>query len=330
MKNISNIVEVENLHKVFVAAKPLHKQFITPLERGVRVDAIKDVSFAIKSGQILGIVGPNGAGKTTMLRIMADLLEPTTGVVRLCGKVLNTANRDLCRRIGYVSSDERSFFWRLTGRENLEFFGRLYGLSSKEARTRTQELITEFSFAAKADQLFRDYSAGMRRKIAIMRALVHLPAVLLFDEATNSLDPQSAAMVKRAVRAYVSNTKSCAAAWSTHRLEEISEICDRVITIDAGMICYDGKIHDFCIKNQPYSDYVLKAMNLNGSFEPFRQRVSPSIHTDASQNGDVAEFVFHQISGQQFAHIVTMAVKEYEAYIMFAGCIQKQPVLIGK
>ena len=329
MKNMSNIIEVENLQKYFVTAKPLHKQFATPLERGVRVDALRDVSFAIKSGQILGVVGPNGAGKTTLFRIMADLLEPSGGMVRLCGKALNTANRDLCRRIGYVSSDERSFFWRLTGRDNLEFFGRLYGLSSKEAKTRSHELLTEFSFAAKADHLFRDYSAGMRRKVAIMRALLHRPAVLLFDEATNSLDPQTAAMVKKAVRAYVSNTTSCAAAWSTHRLEEISEICDRVITIEAGTVRYDGKMHDFCIKNQPHSDYVLKAMNLNGSSEIFRQKISSSIRMDVSQEGDVTEFVFRQISGQQFAHIVTMAVKEYEAYIVFAGCIQKQQTLIG-
>lgn len=319
-----NIVEVENLQKHFVTARPLYKQLVTPFERGARVDAIREVSFAIKSGEILGVVGPNGAGKTTLFRIMADLLEPSSGVVRLCGKALNAANRDLCRSIGYVSSDERSFFWRLTGRDNLEFFGRLYGLSSRESKTRTDELLNEFSFTAKADHLFRDYSAGMRRKLAIMRALVHRPSILLFDEATNSLDPQSAAMVKKTVRAYISNAKSYAAAWSTHRLEEISEICDRVIMIEAGTIRYDGKMHDFCIRNQPHLDYVLKVTNLNGFSGTFRQRISPSIHTDVSRDGDMTEFVFHQISGQQFAHIVTMAVKEYEAYIVFAGCVQKR------
>jgi len=239
------VVEIRNVTKKFFVTKPFYKRMLNPFGVRKKIFALKDVSFGIEAGQILGVVGPNGAGKTTLIKILADVLEADSGRIMLCGRELHKYNRCLRSRIGYVSSDERSFFWRLTGRQNLEFFGRLYGLSAKETLGRVPQILEEFNFEKRADQLFRDYSTGMRKKIAVMRALLHQPQIVLLDEVTNSLDPASAGMVKTFIRKYVSGQAYCASIWSTHRLEEIAEVCDKVIIIENGKVCFYGCIDSF-------------------------------------------------------------------------------------
>jgi ABC-2 type transport system ATP-binding protein len=239
------VIEVEGLRKYFEIESPLYKQLVFWVNGKRQICALKDISFCIDAGQVVGIVGPNGAGKTTLLRILADLLEPDSGKVKLCEKQLNRNNHELRRLVGYVPSDERSFFWRLSGKDNLEFFGRLYGLYAKEAKKRTSRLLSLFDFEKHAKRLFRDYSAGMRKKVAIMRALLHRPRLLLLDEVTNSLDPDSAMCIRFLVREYVNYLRGCAALWSTHRLQETTEICDRIIMIKEGRIHYDGTTNSF-------------------------------------------------------------------------------------
>lgn len=327
---IPKAIEVENLGKSFVLERPLYKHLFTPFEAGQKVCALRRINFSIESGEILGVVGPNGAGKTTLLRILAGLLEPSIGSVKLCGRQLKAKSRRLRGSIGYVSGNERSFFWRLTGRENLEFFGRLYGLSGKETRERTLHILKQFGFEEKSDQLFRDYSTGMRKKIALMRVLLHQPCIMLLDEVTNSLDPKSAKMVKDLVREYISNGKYRAAVWSTHRLEEIAEICDQVIMIEEGNITFDGQLGDFRNKEPQKGDYLLKAKNINGQFEAFCRQFRRTMKVNAIRNGNVSKFVFSDISGEDFGHIITMAVKNYGAYVIFAGCFEKKNKLIFK
>ena len=162
------ILEALNFKKTYLRHLPFYKQILLPLARRERIKALDSVSISMESGQILGVVGPNGAGKTTLLRILADILEQDTGTVSICGLRLGKKGYQIRGRIGYVSSDERSFFWRLTGKENLEFFARLYNLSAGQAKKRTAQLIRQFAFEDKADQLFRDYSSGMRKKVSLI------------------------------------------------------------------------------------------------------------------------------------------------------------------
>lgn len=239
------VVEVQDLTKHFVVEPPLYKQLLAPFVTKQKTLVLERVSFSIKPGEILGVVGPNGAGKTTLLRMLADLLEPDGGWIAVCGQRLNKRKCHLRRHIGYVSSDERSFFWRLSGRQNLEFFARLYGVRRSEARTRINALLETFDVANKANQLFLRYSTGIRKKFALIRAFVHQPPVVLLDEVTNSLDPHSAQSVKSWVRAYISRHDRGAALWSTHRLEEISEICDKVLLIKNGATKFYGSVGDF-------------------------------------------------------------------------------------
>lgn len=237
------VVEAENLKKHFTVERPLYKQVFAPFAAKKMIHALKGINLCIKTGEILGIVGSNGAGKTTLLKILAGLLEADSGYLRLFGKELNG---ECCLRahIGYVSSDDRSFFWRLTGIQNLEFFAGLYGIRRQVARKRIAELLPLFSLEKKATELFRDYSTGTRKKFSLIRAMIHEPRILLLDEATNSLDAPSAQRVKSLVREYVSTKSGCAAVWSTHRLGEISEICDLALVISKGVVKFFGSVSE--------------------------------------------------------------------------------------
>jgi ABC-2 type transport system ATP-binding protein len=239
----SIVVEAENLKKYFAVDRSLYEQVLAPFAAKKIVRALDGVSFSIERGEILGIVGPNGAGKTTLLRILANLLEADRGRVKLCGQELNNECHARAH-IGYVSCDERSFFWRLSGKQNLEFFAGLYGLSKQLARKRIAQLLDKFGLEEKAAELFRDYSTGTRKKFALARALTHQPRVLLLDEVTNSLDVPSAQSVKALVREYVSVQPGRVAVWSTHRFEEIGEICDKVLVISEGRMKFFGTIND--------------------------------------------------------------------------------------
>jgi len=259
----SVIIDARDLKKHFVMERSLHRQVLAPFAAKKMICALKGVSFSLKSGEILGVVGPNGAGKTTLLRILADLLEPNSGWVALCGQRLTKGRCHLRSKIGYVSSDERSFFWRLTGKQNLKFFSCLYGVSRSEARNRIRAMLDMFALEEKANQLFRDYSTGIRKRFALARALIHQPNVLLLDEVTNSLDPPSAQSVKSLVREYISSRNGCCGVWSTHRLEEIDEICDKVLIINKGR----AKIFDSVSELKSKGGYKVayaKDKNLNG------------------------------------------------------------------
>lgn len=228
------VLESKNLNKTFFVDPPLYKQVLSPFAKKQRVKALVSISLSIESGNILGIVGPNGAGKTTLLRILADILDADEGKISICGQRMNKNSFEIRSKIGYVSSDERSFFWRLTGRENLEFFARLYGIGKAQATIRIEELLNQFNLMKKSIQLFRDYSTGTRKKFSLVRALIHRPKVLLLDEVTNSLDTISTERVKLLVREYISHHPGCCAIWSTHRFEEVYEICDKILVIERG------------------------------------------------------------------------------------------------
>ena len=259
----TTIVEARDLKKFFVLDRSLLEQVFTPFAAKRSVCVLNGICFSVEPGKILGIVGPNGAGKTTLLRILADLLEPDSGWVALCGQRMNSNKYSLRSKIGYVSCEERSFFWRLTGRQNLEFFARLYGVPKTEIHKKIRAMLNMFALERKADQLFRDYSTGMRKKFALARALIHQPNILLLDEITNSLDPQSTQSIKAIVRDYVSSRKECCGVWSTHRLEEIGEICDEVLIINEGCAKYFESVSELT-KRCDYECGFLKDINLKG------------------------------------------------------------------
>jgi ABC-2 type transport system ATP-binding protein len=154
--------------------------------------AVDGVSFGIRAGEIFGLLGPNGAGKTTTIRMLCTLLEPTSGTATVNGYDVLRQTNLVRKSLGAVLTGERSIYWKLTGRENIAYFAALYHIPPAAARTRIDELLARLDLSGRADEYVERYSSGMKQRIAIAKALLANPPVLLLDEPTIGLDPQSA------------------------------------------------------------------------------------------------------------------------------------------
>jgi ABC-2 type transport system ATP-binding protein len=210
--------------------------------RGPRrvLDALVDVSLQVSQGEIFGLVGRNGYGKTTLIKCICSLLEPTRGSVRVLGHDTVHATRALRRELGYVSADERSFYWRLTGNQNLAFFARLQGLDPSTARRRIGELAERFEASALLPRRFHEYSTGNRQRLSLVRALLHAPKVLVLDEPTRSLDPFAAANLRRALSAWVREDARRSVLVTSHNLAEVEELSHRVGVMTRGRLAECG------------------------------------------------------------------------------------------
>ncbi len=200
-------------------------------ERFVAVDGIE---LRVEQGEIFGMLGPNGAGKTTTMRILATLLLPTSGAARVLGIDVREQPREVRRRFGAVLSGERSLYWKLTARENLEYFAALYHLPPRRTRERIESVLDAVKLTDRADDYVERYSMGMRQRLVLARALLPDPPLLLLDEPTVGLDPQAARDMRERVLELRSEGKTVLL--TTHYMEEADQLCDRVAIIDHGRI----------------------------------------------------------------------------------------------
>jgi ABC-2 type transport system ATP-binding protein len=203
--------------------------------RGAGEDAVAGLDISIERGTIHGILGPNGAGKTSTLSMLCGLLSPTSGRVRFSDDIDATAVK---RSIGFVPQD-LALYPGLTGRENLAFFGRLYGVTGKAARKRIDALLDMAGLADRADEPIRRYSTGMKRRLNLAAGLVHSPPILLLDEPTVGIDPQSRNRILEAVLDL--RTSGASILYTTHYMEEASRLCDVVSIMDRGRILLEGE-----------------------------------------------------------------------------------------
>src|SRR5687767_10976900 len=196
--------------------------------------AVNGVDLQIKRGEIFGLLGPNGAGKSTTIRMLCTLLEPTSGTAQVNGFDIVKQANDVRRSLGTVLAGERSIYWKLTGRENLEYFAALYHIPAEIAKNRVEELIERMEIKDRANELVEKYSTGMRQRIAIAKALLARPPILLLDEPTLGLDPQAA----RRVRELIAELKQegHTILLTTHYMEEADQLSDRIGIIDTGKI----------------------------------------------------------------------------------------------
>ena len=232
----------ERLSKVYVKRRSLPEIAARPFRRAERITALAGLSLETRAGEIFGILGPNGAGKTTFLKILAGLILPTAGRALVGGIDVARHDQAVKRSIGFVTSDERSFYWRLTGLENLEFFGRLYGLSAAQARSIGRSLLQVMEMEALADRQFMSYSTGMKQRLAIARALLHDPPVLCLDEPTRSLDPIAAKHLRRFVIERLNRERGKTVLLATHNLQEAEEMCGRLVVLDRGRVLRQGSL----------------------------------------------------------------------------------------
>lgn len=202
--------------------------------------AVDEVSLDVKEGEVFGLLGPNGAGKTTLIKMLCTLLLPSSGTAVVCGYDVVQAARRVRETIGLVASDERSFYWRLTGRQNLRFFAALHGLHGKAPESVIEELAELLNLRDVLDQRFAEYSTGMRQRLAIARGLIKRPRVLFMDEPTKGVDPLNTQALLTLIRDGVAGHLGKTILITTHMLSEAEQICDRVAIMDRGRIMACG------------------------------------------------------------------------------------------
>ncbi len=199
--------------------------------------AVDTVSLRVKAGEVLALLGPNGAGKTTTIRMLTSILRPTQGWAQVAGYDVVRQSAQVRAAVG-VLTEQHGLYMRMPADEYLDFFGQIYGLDPVVRRERIQKLLSEFSLLQDRKRRVGEYSKGMRQKLALARALLHEPPVLLLDEPTSAMDPESARLVRDAIRSLRSAERAIIIC--THNLAEAEELADQIAIIRRGRIVAKG------------------------------------------------------------------------------------------
>jgi ABC-2 type transport system ATP-binding protein len=259
---------------------------LLPFQKKKWVVATDNISLNIKEGEFFGLLGPNGAGKTTLVKLLCCLVIPNSGTAQIFGHDILKEEAEVKKLVGLVTADERSFYWRLTGRENLQFHAALYKLKKNEAEKRINELLVMLEMTDKADVRFQNYSTGMRQKLAIARGLLSGPRILFVDEPTRSLDPVSARNVRQFFKEKVSGMGSTVVL-ATHNLNEAEQLCDRLAIIAHGQVKALGSVPELRSVFQTKESCELKVGHFTESLIPWFCGIEGVIdcHLKSRQNG---------------------------------------------
>jgi ABC-2 type transport system ATP-binding protein len=201
--------------------------------------AVDRVNLDVKSGEVLALLGPNGAGKTTTLRMLTSVLSPTMGWARVAGYDVVTQSAEVRAHVG-ILTEQHGLYGRMSADEYLDFFGQIYHMEASTRRKRTDELLGQFGLGAEHKRKIGEYSKGMRQKLALARALYHNPPVLLMDEPTSAMDPESARLVRDAIQGLRSANRAIIIC--THNLSEAEELSDQIAIIHKGRIITSGAV----------------------------------------------------------------------------------------
>ncbi|MFD2169386.1 ATP-binding cassette domain-containing protein [Tumebacillus lipolyticus] len=210
--------------------------------------AVNELSFSAQQGEVIGMLGENGAGKTTTLRMIATVLKPTKGEILVGGKNVVHNPEAVRKQIGILFGGETGLYDRLTARENIAYFGKLYGLDNALIKQRTESLANRFDMTRYLDKRVGGFSKGMKQKTAIARSLVHDPSVVLFDEPTSGLDITSANVIRQLIGEFKEEGRTVI--FSSHIMSEVERLCDRVVIIHRGTLQYNGTLETLYQQNQ--------------------------------------------------------------------------------
>lgn len=250
-------IETDNLTKKYPVIKGYGGLLLHPF-RKKEIVAVNKVNIQIKKGELFGLLGSNGAGKTTLIKILCTLVLPTSGRAFVNGMKVTKDGKRIRKIIGYVVGDERSFYWRLTGRQNLKFFAKLNNIAHREAGLRIEKLLSDTELTRDADKMVKDYSTGMRKKLAIARGLLTNPEIIFMDEPTNGLDPISAQKVRRLIREKFVGEEKKTVVFATHNLHEAEELCDRIAIIHGGEEQISGTVEEIKRKFNSDKKYIIE------------------------------------------------------------------------
>ena len=223
-------IEVNHLTKTFQNPAP----FLSSRKPSRVTKALNAVNLSINDGEIFVLLGPNGSGKTTLIKILCTLMLPDSGRVTIAGFDLIQQARSVRPLVSLVFGDEQSFYWRLTGRQNLEFFAALYGLSKKQAKKKINEAEKVLQLPD-LDKGYQTYSTGMRQHLALARIFFHDAKIIFMDEPTRSLDPNARARLRDLIQT-LRRTQNRTFFLSTHDTLEAGELADRIAILDQGEI----------------------------------------------------------------------------------------------
>jgi ABC-2 type transport system ATP-binding protein len=237
------------------------------------VQAVRGVDLEVRAGEIFGFLGPNGAGKTTTMRMLSTLLDPTSGSATVCGYDLRREPEKVRRQIGYVGQ-KGGAEPRESGREILVLQGRLYGMSKAEAQKRATELIERLDLDLFADRLVKTYSGGQRRRLDIAVGMMHRPRLLILDEPTTGLDPQSRARIWDDVRRL--RAEGVTIFLTTHYMDEADVLCDRLAIMDNGKIV--GEDTPNALKQRIAGDIISLGLNVQNLQNGTGARVKATLH----------------------------------------------------
>ncbi len=272
-------VEIKGLGRTF-SQKPKKGEKKTP------VVALRDVNLEVHEGELFGLLGPNGAGKTTLIKILSTLLLPSSGDAKVHGhSVINEANK-IRYHINMVCGGESSGYGLLTVRENLWMFSQFYGMPSKFAKERIEELLGVMNLTDKGDAKVRTLSTGMRQKMNMVRGFMTDPAIIFLDEPTLGLDVQTSRQIRAFVREWVREKPNRTVLLTTHYMMEADEMCDRMAIIDNGTVlaCDTPLNLKKMVKHE--SVVILEATGLKGAVDlsAVKGVHGTDQHTDATTN----------------------------------------------
>jgi ABC-2 type transport system ATP-binding protein len=228
-------ISINHLSKTYPVPFARLKSFLRRKTKAP-VEALRDVSFAVYRGEIFGLIGRNGAGKTTLTKIVATLVQPTKGTVTVNGFDSVDNDEKVRMQVGLSGAEERSFYWRLTSEQNLLFFARLYGMRDRMAKRRIAELFAQLELEDAVRKRFGELSTGNKQRLAVARALLPSPPVLLLDEPTRSLDPLAASRMRELIKSLALQDPPVTILFTSHNLAEVETLCSRVAIISAGAI----------------------------------------------------------------------------------------------
>ncbi|MCP8315535.1 MAG: ATP-binding cassette domain-containing protein [archaeon] len=253
-----------------IIASNLTKIFLTKKRRGrlpfagekVKIKALDGLNLRVKEGEIVGLLGPNGAGKTTLIKILSTLIIPDSGTAKVNGYDILKEPVKVRESVGVMLTGERTLYWKLTGRENLLYFSKLYHVPKDLARQRIDELLALTGLEEKADELVENYSSGQRVRLGFAKALINDAPIMFFDEPTMSLDPQFSRRTRNTIR-WLNEEKGKTILLATQNMFEADELCHTVSIIDQGKIIVTGSPNELKAKLLEKRNIKVIARNLS-------------------------------------------------------------------
>jgi ABC-2 type transport system ATP-binding protein len=275
--------------------------------------ALNGISLAIEHGEVFGLLGPNGSGKTTLLKLLSTILSPTSGTAHVFGCDVLREPRRVRQLVALVTGEERSLYWRLSGRQNLEFFGRLYGMDGAALRRKADELLDTFDLRDAAHARVAGYSTGMRQRLAIARGLMSSPRLLFLDEPTRGLDPVAAHALLRLVRERAVERFDNTVILTTHIAREVEQLCQRIAMLDRGSLVYEGTVADLALSLRRGQSFVLSVSGMSPeTFHALENRIGANHCRQLSSDKGVTDIEVALTDG-------TISLSDVLRQLLFSG-----------